>query len=137
MSFARWLILIFLVSLTALALVVGGLYFLSWRQAEATRMTQGNAYAQALAAQLGARAEGVQDLVESLAADPRWGEDLVQQPWAAIEVRLQRVIPHALWVRVLPADGDAGQGVLGFADLDLAQRALQGTPPLAMHGLGT
>lgn len=137
MSLARWLIVFLIVAVLALTLTVGGVYFLSWRQAQEDRASYWAAYAKAVAAQIGARAEGMQQLVDALARDPRWETELVQQPWDAIEVRLQRMLPDALWVRLLPIDSDAGQGVLSFADLDLAQRAVSAAPPLAMHGLGT
>ncbi|BCX82673.1 phosphomannomutase/phosphoglucomutase [Methylomarinovum caldicuralii] len=137
MSLARWLIVLLVVAVLALTLAVGGVYVLSWRQAQEDRASHWAAYAKAVAAQVGARAEGMQQLVDALARDPRWETELVQQPWEAIEVRLQRMLPDALWVRLLPAGSDAGQGALSFADLDLAQRAVSATPPLAMHGLGT
>ncbi|BCX87890.1 phosphomannomutase/phosphoglucomutase [Methylomarinovum tepidoasis] len=137
MGLARWLIVLLIVAVLALTLTVGGVYFFSWRQAQEDQASHWAAYAKAVAAQIGARAEGTQQLVDALARDPRWETELAGQPWDAIEARLQRMLPDALWVRLLPVGTDVGQGVLSFADLDLAQRAVSAAPPLAMHGLGS
>ncbi len=136
MSLARWLIVLLVAVVMCLLLAVAASYVVSWRKLHQVEQEQLMDYAKAVARQISARSQDLQALVESLARDPQW-QELDPASFAQQEQRLAQMIPRALWVRLLPPDLEDAATQLGFADLDLVQRAMEQNPPLAMHGAGS
>ncbi len=138
MSLARWLVLLFSVVMIAIILSTGMIYYLSWQKDGELRRRSWANYAQSQARQLQTRTRDLQRLLQGLAGDRQVVEasQLGGAPLQAEEARLQRIIPHALRVRIFPPGVEAERPSMSFADLDLIQRARRQMPAPSVHGGG-
>lgn len=130
------------------AVTIGAVGFLTWRQLEAQTGTLSDAALKAqgdrLGAEINGRLQGLIDVVERAAAQPALAPLLAGGDPAAIAAQadlLTAAIPDALRVRLLPPGAtepdESLSPRLGYAGIDLAQRAIAGKrPPLELHWAG-
>jgi len=139
MTLARWLIVVFTVTIVALFLAGAMIYYLSWKKDGQDRLHNWQAYAQSHAWQLETRTKMLQALVQGFSEDPQvveaslTGGDLRK----AEETRLARIIPFTIEVDILPPGLGSEQRNLSYADLDLVRQAEEKPPFPSIHGAGS
>lgn len=143
MSLARFLVVLFSVTLIALSLAVAGVYYFSLKETEKQDQRLLRELAEATARQISGNLQHLSTVVEGLSRDPRLVDALVLggETLRAEETRLSAVIPEGLAVRLLPQGSytldNQRQPAMGYADLDMVHQAETGVPPPSVHAFGS